>query len=182
MLITIDGVLRELPLPSSMTSEPSGRASAARRAGDEYRAARRRCFYAAAAGQGIAGALVIEQRPQIGAFIAVRAPDELRVRIVDRHAAGARQQHLDELPEGRVATGGWAVRGRAGRHGICLNEQAGVPRAEWCKKSAAKTLMAVATTAVSELFRPAGQETRRLAGWRTTLRGSARSTLLMSST
>ena len=31
MLITIEGVLRELPLPSSMTSEPSGRASAARK-------------------------------------------------------------------------------------------------------------------------------------------------------
>ena len=32
MLATIDGVLRELPPPSSMTSEPSGRASAPRSA------------------------------------------------------------------------------------------------------------------------------------------------------
>ena len=182
MLITIEGVLRELPLPSSMTSEPSGRASAARRPEmntglpDVVVSTLPRLARVSLA------RLVIEQRPQIGALITVRAPDQLRVRIVDRHAAGARQQHLDELREGRVATGGWAVRGRADRHGICLNEQAGVPL-PMVQGIGCENLDGSRNYCLFGAFY--GRPVRKRGGLRggaTTLRGSARSTLVMSST
>ena len=59
----------------------------------------------AAARERIARALVLEQRPQLRPLETFRAPKELGMVVVDRDAASARQQHLDELRIGRVAAG-----------------------------------------------------------------------------
>ncbi len=94
------------------------RVRAAQRCDEDGNAAARG-LYVAAVRRRVARALLLEQNTQVQSLEAVGAPDELREGVIERDAAGTREQHLDELRERRVATRRRAVRGSAGRHSIC---------------------------------------------------------------
>ncbi len=94
----------------------------------EGRNARGRGLDFAAAGNRIGRSQAIEQPAQVRPLVAVGAPDELATRVIDRDAADARQQHLDELAIRRVAAGvprSGGILGRARRWGTLAFGSAG---------------------------------------------------------